>query len=544
MFNKLKLITMSGFILFMLITICNDSNADIYKWQDAQGKIHFSDTPPAEESGVLKIQSEPSPPPKTTKSSPYRGSGSNHLNDATPMVNQKESCKSQPDYGDIHTLLSSYQCTDSAEVERLLIKMTDQGNSPYDRGIAADQLGQIKDICAARALTFGLCDQLPVAESVKRSLSRLDQIAATPLIDVLEETSFPQISRERATDLLTQLHTLEKRELERLTNLLQHGMKDQQLMAANALYLKMDLTLTPIWMEMLENPNPKIVEKSALALKRLKDKRALPYLWNALNNLTDKELEDEILMAFIMTDPQYSLKMISPGFDKRSPFFKKTAVTALGRAGDPATFKFIANCLKDKDESVRNNAINAISRFQSPEAVALLIDMLDDTSPGNIDAAKNGLHGYGMLAGMQLIQAFDNESEEIRRQSAKVIYKNIQSPVKSVHKIKISGFGDIADQQTIKEALIQAFKQDNLAVVAGAALFFCNEKSSLPLRRERIISTLQRFGDEGMANDLYCRQDDPVIKEAAAAWYHQNIKNGTPGCLYEYELHLLKVLKQ
>ncbi len=45
------------------------AHAELYKWTDAQGKVHYTDQPPTQDAKQLKqITSPPAPPPKAAES--------------------------------------------------------------------------------------------------------------------------------------------------------------------------------------------------------------------------------------------------------------------------------------------------------------------------------------------------------------------------------------------------------------------------------------------------------------------------------------------
>ncbi|MDA8142000.1 MAG: DUF4124 domain-containing protein [Desulfobacteraceae bacterium] len=46
--------------------------ADIYKWTDEKGVIHFSDQPPAQNQGTQEVESQPSAPPSTYQPPPKK----------------------------------------------------------------------------------------------------------------------------------------------------------------------------------------------------------------------------------------------------------------------------------------------------------------------------------------------------------------------------------------------------------------------------------------------------------------------------------------
>lgn len=51
-------------IIIPLLTYCCGADADVYKWRDAQGNIHYGDHPPADQD-TQPMQIEAAPPPDT-----------------------------------------------------------------------------------------------------------------------------------------------------------------------------------------------------------------------------------------------------------------------------------------------------------------------------------------------------------------------------------------------------------------------------------------------------------------------------------------------
>ena len=64
------------FLLFVLLPISSGISAEIYKWEDKNGKIHYSDSPPPAGVGaeIKQFKDEPAPKenfkPKVTPSPP------------------------------------------------------------------------------------------------------------------------------------------------------------------------------------------------------------------------------------------------------------------------------------------------------------------------------------------------------------------------------------------------------------------------------------------------------------------------------------------
>lgn len=360
MHNKYDIITIIVTALFSLVLICTVCSGEIYKWQDENGITHFSDSPSDAASALSKIPSEPLPtePPESSQNSEliYLGPGSTIV-------------RTNISYQNINKALDSYSCENATDIKRLCHTMIDRENSFYDRGKAADQLEKIKTPCAAKALTYGLNDEQPVAESARDALLKLGPVAAGPLSDVLEDSAFSEPAKNSAAYLLSQLQTIEPQYLNRLTDLLIKGNRQQQMMAARALCLNTDPVLAPIWILKLSDPDKEIVEKAAFALTRLKDKNALPELPATMNNISDNSLLEPLVKAIVAIDPEYALHAISPNFYEKTPFFRKTAIGAFGTAQTKSAFPFLLQNFKDENEMVKNAAIHAIGHFESPQAL-------------------------------------------------------------------------------------------------------------------------------------------------------------------------------
>lgn len=57
---------LSGILLAVLCAAAAPAHADVYRWVDANGKVHYSDTPPPEGAQKMGIQSGRADKPATT----------------------------------------------------------------------------------------------------------------------------------------------------------------------------------------------------------------------------------------------------------------------------------------------------------------------------------------------------------------------------------------------------------------------------------------------------------------------------------------------
>jgi HEAT repeat protein len=522
MYNKYSVTTLTIIAFFFLMFIGPVCSGEIYKWQDENGNMIFSDTPPDSDVGLSKIPSEPPP-------SEEPGSAEDteliYLGPGSTIVRKKNS------YQQIDKTLDVYPCENTAEIKTLCNTMLNRNNSFSDRGKAADQLGEIKTHCAAKALTYGLNDQIPVTESAREALRGLGPVAVGPLTDVLEDSAFSEPAQTDAAYLLSQLQTIEPPYMNRLTNLLYNGSSQQQLMAARALWLNSDPALAPVWLSKLTDSNKEIVEKAASALARLKDKNTLPKLMAAMNNLSDNSLLVPLFKALVAIDPEYALDAVSSNFYEKPPFFRKTAISALGMAETKSAFPIFFQSLKDENEMVKNAAIYAIGHFESPQAIERLIDLLGDSSDDIASAAAKQLKSYGLLAGAQLIKALEHFDGTVRKRSAPLILENLNSfedyqPKKTL----ISPVETVVDKTALQQALTRSYEMKNLPVIAGTLGYYL-ERHTSPEYREVVTQALEQYGDVGMVTTLYCLHDDPVLKNAAAYWYRKNIQNVDIQCI-------------
>lgn len=520
--KKYNAVTIIITVFVFLVLICPICSGEIYQWQDENGNIRFSDIPPDNAAAVSEIPSEPVPDEAAESSEDteliYLGPGT--------TIKRKKIADQGADKA-----VDSYPCENVTEIKALLSTMMDRAKSFYDRGKAAEELGKINTPCAAKALTRGLDDQLPVAESARDELRKLGPVAVGPLTEALEDSAFSEPAKTSAAYLLSQLQTIEPQYMNRLTNMLDNGSSPQQLMAARALWLNPDPALAPVWISKLEDTDKEIVEKAASALARLKDKNALPKLLAAVNNISDNSLLPPCLNALVAIDPEYAFRAVSPGFYEKSPFFRKTAISALGAAQTKSAFPIFLQSLTDENEMVKRAAIYAVGHFESPRAIEGLINLLGDSSEDICDAAGKQLTSYGLVAGAQLMNALDHREGAVRKRIAALILGQLNffgdyQPRKTV----ISPVPRVVDKIALQQALAKSFEEKNLPVIAGALGYYLEDHAS-PEYREVVIQALEQYGDVGMVTTLYCLHDDPVLQEAAVGWYRKNIRNVDIQCI-------------
>lgn len=62
---------LTGLLLIVLPLVATVANAELYRWVDAQGKVHYSDTrPPADARGTRKLSSDLPPSPLSPAAKP------------------------------------------------------------------------------------------------------------------------------------------------------------------------------------------------------------------------------------------------------------------------------------------------------------------------------------------------------------------------------------------------------------------------------------------------------------------------------------------
>jgi len=191
-------------------------------------------------------------------------------------------------------------------------------------------------------------------------------------------------------------------------------------------------------------------------------------------------------LAVLLKDPDLSVRT--------------EAATALAAIGAPAVDPLVA-ALKNEDAAVRGVAADILGRIKAPRAVEPLVSALTDKEPSVRRKAADSLASIGAPAVDPLIAALQDKDLSVLTEAARAL-------------------GAIGDPEAEK-ALLDALKDKNVEVIAGAYSFFI--RKSISGSEDLLIQALNRYGTRilWMAQDFQDCGHPPLVN-AVKKWAAEN----------------------
>jgi HEAT repeat protein len=265
-------------------------------------------------------------------------------------------------------------------VERYIERLG-SGRRWRERAFAAELLGRVGNARAVPALLDTVratrTEDADVREIALRALARIgDPRAVEPLIEAL--TTADAWLAPRIADILSRHGPLVVEPL--LALLAQPDHHPARAWAANVLGEVRAERAFPLLVTALDDPDDEVRAKSATALGRLGDRRALAYL-----------------LDHLLTDP--------------APFVRTRIAAALGRFDQPEVIDRLVRALGDQAWWVRMRSVEALEQIGA-QAEGPLLGALDDPNPEIRARAAVGLERLGVPATLvDLIQRGEQVTE-------------------------------------------------------------------------------------------------------------------------------------
>ena len=161
------------------------------------------------------------------------------------------------------------------------------------------------------------------------------------------------------------------------------------------------------------NDDPRVRRYLALALGRIGDKRAAPSLIKVIENEGAEADPDTVLYAAwalgALADPQAVAPLVSL---TKSPDreIRKAAYYALGSFPDASAAEALRAGLKDSVEDIRWNAALGLGRHREPEAVPVLLEMLDPVRMARVAGLRSDQREEAMLQAIAVASIFSEPS--------------------------------------------------------------------------------------------------------------------------------------
>jgi HEAT repeat protein len=183
--------------------------------------------------------------------------------------------------------------------------------------------------------------------------------------------------------------------------------------AAEAL-AKIGAPSVPALIGVLDNPEADIRWKAAVTLGEIGDPHAILPLVTMLGD-KDRFVRSRAVYALALFGP-LAVPALSGAFDHGNADVRQSAVTALGKIGDPPAIRTLLLALGDPLEEVRQEAVSALAG-QGEKAFAALVTALDDQNHLKQQGAAMALAGAGDKRAIPLLRraliSADPETEKV-----------------------------------------------------------------------------------------------------------------------------------
>ena len=161
--------------------------------------------------------------------------------------------------------------------------------------------------------------------------------------------------------------------------------------------------------ELLRSDSEALRRHAAHALGELRDRHALePLIALARDRGEDNEFVAEAAVSALgrLADPRV-LPVLEESLDRPEPTVRLAAVDALARLRDERALAPLRRASRDEDRLVAEEAVEAVGHVPGPEAVAFLVEVLEDPERNKLHwSAVQGLGTQGAVD--ELFAAYTN----------------------------------------------------------------------------------------------------------------------------------------
>jgi HEAT repeat protein len=173
-----------------------------------------------------------------------------------------------------------------------------------------------------------------------------------------------------------------------------------------------------------KDPHPRVREKAAEALERIKDKEVLGWLRDKVLQHGDREIRRYTAMAFgMMKKPDLqSIPVLKKLLRDRDPMVVQVAARALAHMDAKEAFPDMESCLKSKAWLVRAEAVKAMAVLDSQKAIPHVKELLKDKAYQVVLTAMRVLAEHEKEAGVdEALKALKSKSWQVKAVAATVL---------------------------------------------------------------------------------------------------------------------------
>ncbi|MHB0999550.1 MAG: HEAT repeat domain-containing protein [Armatimonadota bacterium] len=241
----------------------------------------------------------------------------------------------------------------------------------------------------------------------------------------------------------------------------------------------------------LRDPDPNVRMNAAAVLGIMREKDAVKPLISALKD-PDSRVRTNAAGALGKIGDRTAVPALIKAIKDTEPSVRINSISSLSMLKDGRAVKPIVGALSDHDTDVRRNAAGVLRGLLNPQEQ---VGFLDGPRP---PLEPKGLKYTGKLdpkIEKSLVKALTDKDAEVRFNAARAI-ENFSDP-------------------GIIDALMEALKRSDVAVVGGAHRFFIAR--GIPESEPLLIKALEFRNTAGLAGDML-GSGNPRLEEAAREW--------------------------
>jgi HEAT repeat protein len=309
------------------------------------------------------------------------------------------------------------------------------------------------------------------ADELVEMISRTT-MAVEPLIETLKDDN----ENTRLNSIKTLGELRDPRAVRPLLQIFRDRVPRNREAAAWALYQIGNASVEPL-VEMLDDPNEAIRERTQQALSLIENPRAPASLVTALRNGSAQVRQDA---AFALHDVQ-DASVIDPlieALEDEEPGVRLKVVETLGELQDPITVEPLIECLEDPN--LTPSVLRSLGQIGDATAIPAIMKYLRNEERRYSDLAAEALVNMGQAGIPDLSQAVDDPSEVVRENAVwalgeighpsvvPALISGLSDPVLLVREKAAEALGKNRAGSAL-QPLIRALNDDNLLVRVKAA---------------------------------------------------------------------------
>ena len=235
-------------------------------------------------------------------------------------------------------------------------------------------------------------------------------------------------------------------------------------------------------------------EEAAAMLGSFKDPRAVMPLTRALHD-ADRAVREAAIGA-LSSIGEPSVPALATCLADPALHVQEAASAILASIADARVFEPLVAALRSRDWIVRMHAAKALGRIRDPEAVPVLMPLLQDKVKAVREEVSGALAAIGGVAVLALIQALQHDEWLVRLHAVEALGKLKSSDAvepllqalfndrdSAIREDVVRALGAIGDSRAV-DYLVLVMKEPTLRLIAVEALGHIGDRRAVPLLRK------------------------------------------------------------